>query len=415
MDYLKALQYRTRPDLWALITRLADLAADRASPLYIVGGRVRDLLLERPAADLDLVVEGDALELVRALAHRPRVVRPSCTPDLVRLPTGTATLSFDLATSRTESYSRPGVLPDVRPGPIEEDLARRDFTVNAMALRLSPPNAGTFLDRFGSRQDVEDGLIRVLHNGSFVDDPTRIMRAIRYEQRLGFQIESSTLALLSRDLHLLPSVGVDRLRRELDLFLMEPTPELPLLRADSLGVLRTIDPALKPDAHLSEIFQTTRRQLGQVDPAIYLALLLYSVETGEAMQFLNRYRFPKESIAVVKSTLALRDSEARISVEGLRDSQVHALFKGFDRDSVCAFGIATEIDVARARAADYLSRLANVRPELTGKDLNDLGMPRGPDIGRVLNRLLEARLDGLAASKEDETTLVKNWLTGERR
>ena len=270
-----ALKDRTRPDLWALITRLADLAADRASPLYIVGGRVRDLLLERPAADLDLVVEGDALDLVCALAldqGGEAVVHPRFGTATYR----TGTLRFDLATARTETYPRPGVLPDVRPGPIEEDLARRDFTVNAMALRLSPPNAGTLLDRFGSRQDVEDGLIRVLHEGSFVDDPTRIMRAIRYEQRLGFRIEPSTLALLSRDLHLLPSVGVDRLRRELDLFLMEPAPELPLLRAESLGVISTIDPALHLGARLSEIFKSARRQLGQVEPASYLALLLYS-------------------------------------------------------------------------------------------------------------------------------------------
>ena len=410
MDYLKALQDRTSPDLWALITRLADLAADRASPLYIVGGRVRDLLLDRPAADLDLVVEGDALELVRSLAidqGGEAVVHPRFGTATYR----NGTLSFDLATARTETYSRPGVLPKVRPGPIEEDLARRDFTVNAMALRLSPPDAGTLLDRFGSRQDVEDGLIRVLHDGSFVDDPTRTMRAIRYEQRLGFQIEPSTLTLLSRDLHLLPSVGVDRLRRELDLFLLEPAPELPLLRAESLGVLHTIDPALQPGARLSEIFQSARRQLQQVEPAIYLALLLYSVETGEAMQFVDRYRFPKESIGLVKGTLALRDAEVKISVEGLRDSQVYAVFKGFDRDSVRAFGIATEIDVARARATDYLSRLADVRPELTGKDMIALGMPRGPDIGRFLNRLLHARLDGLTASREDDTALVREWLT----
>ena len=410
MDYLKALQDRTRPDLWALITRLAELAADRASPLYIVGGRVRDLLLERPAADLDLVVEGDALELVRSLAldqGGEAVVHPRFGTATYR----NGTLRFDLATARTETYPRAGVLPDVRPGPIEEDLARRDFTVNAMALRLSAPDAGALLGRFGSRQDVEDGLIRVIHDGSFVDDPTRTMRAIRYEQRLGFQIEPSTLALLSRDLHLLPSVGVDRLRRELDLFLLESAPELPLLRAESLGVLRTIDPALQPGARLSEICQSARRQLGQVEPAIYLALLLYSVETVEAMQFLDRYRFPKESIGVVKGTLALRDSEARISVEGLRDSQVYAVFKGFDRDSVRAFGIATGDDIARARAADYLSRLADIHPELTGKDLINLGVPRGPDIGRFLNRLLEARLDGLTASREDETALVREWLT----
>ena len=295
MDYLKALQYRTRPDLWALITRLADLAADRASPLFIVGGRVRDLLLDRPATDLDLVVEGDALELVRALAidrGGEAVVHPRFGTATYR----NGTLGFDLATARTETYSRPGVLPDVRPGPIEEDLVRRDFTVNAMALRLSPPDAGTLLDRFGSRQDVEDSLIRVLHDGSFVDDPTRIMRAIRYEQRLGFRIEPSTLALLTRDLHLLPSVGVDRLRRELDLFLLEPAPELPLLRADFLGVLRTIDPALHLGARLSEIFQSARRQLGQVEPAIYLALLLYSAETGKPCNSLTDTAFRRSRL-----------------------------------------------------------------------------------------------------------------------
>ena len=409
MDYLKALQDRTSPDLWALIIRLADLAADRASPLYIVGGRVRDLLLERPATDLDLVVEGDALELVRALAFDQggeAIVHPRFGTATYR----TGTLRFDLATARTESYPRPGVLPDIRPGPIEEDLARRDFTVNAMALRLSPPDAGTLLDKFGSRQDVEDGLIRVLHDGSFVDDPTRTMRAIRYEQRLGFRIEPSTLDLLSRDLHLLPSVGVDRLRREIDLFLLEPAPELPLLRADSLGVLRTIDPALRPRASLSEIFQSARRQLGQVEPAIYLALLLYSAETGEAIQFLDRYRFPKESMQKMEDTLVIRDTEARIGTAALRPSLVYASFRGLERESVRAFSIATTDDKARARAADYLSRLADVRPELTGKDLINLGVPRGPKIGQVLNRLLDARLDGLTSSREDEAALVKKWL-----
>ena len=411
MDYLKALQDRTSPDLWALITRLADLAADRASPLYIVGGRVRDLLLDRPATDLDLVVEGDALELVRALAFDQggeTIVHPRFGTATYR----TGALRFDLATARTETYPRPGVLPDVRPSPIEEDLARRDFTVNAMALRLSPPDAGTLLDRFGSRQDVEDGLIRVIHEGSFVDDPTRIMRAIRYEQRLGFQIEYSTLALLSRALHLLPSVGVDRLRREIDLFLLEPAPELPLLRADSLGVLRTIDPALQPDVRLSEVFQSARHELGQVEPAIYLALLLYSAETGEAIQFLDRYRFPKESMQKVEDTLVIRDTEARIGTAALRPSLVYASFKGLERESVRAFSIATADDKARARAADYLSRLADVRPVLTGKDLINLGVPRGPDIGRFLNRLLEARLDGLTSSCEDEAALVKEWLAG---
>ena len=213
-----------------------------------------------------------------------------------------------------------------------------------------------------------------------------------------------------RDLHLLPSVGVDRLRRELDLFLLEPNPELPLLRAETLGVLRAIDPALQTGARLSEIFQSARREMGQVEPTIYLALLLYSVETGKAMQFLERYRFPKESMRKVEDTLVIRDTEARIGSSALRPSQVYALFKGLDRESVHAFRIATADDKARTRAVDYLSRLADVQPELTGKDLIAIGVTRGPKIGHFLNRLRDARLDGVAASREDETALVKNWL-----
>ncbi len=409
MDYLKALRDETDSGLWALITRLADLATGRGSPLYLVGGRVRDLLLERSGADLDLVVEGDALELVRVLAKErggDAIVHPRF---------GTATyreegLGFDLATARTETYPRPGVLPDVRPGPIEHDLMRRDFTVNAMALRLSPPDPGTLLDRFGGRQDMEDGLIRVLHENSFVDDPTRIMRAIRYEQRLGARIEPATLALLSRDFHLLPAVGVDRLRREVDLFLSEPAPELPFLRAGSLDVLPTLDDALVLDPHLPELFQSARQQYGHVNADIHLALLLYSADVCKAMQFVERYRFPKESARTVRETLALRDSERDIGAPGLRNSEVYALFKGLNTDAVRAFSIAASDVEVRTRAIDYLSRLVGVRPEFTGRDLMALGVAQGPEIGRALERLLDARLDGFAATREDEAGLVRKWL-----
>ena len=278
MDYLKRIEAQTDPELWALILRLGSLANERGSSLFLVGGRVRDLLLGRESADFDLVVEGDALEIVKALAEDQggeAVVHPRF---------GTATyrrgeLAFDLATSRTEEYSRPGVLPDVRPGPIEEDLKRRDFTVNAMAIRLSPPNAGRLLDRFGGRADLNKGLVRVLHEGSFVDDPTRIMRAIRYEQRLGFQIETTTLSLISRDLHLLPSVGVDRLRREIELFLIEPEPELQFGRVERLGVIDAIEPGLVIEPRMPGLFKATRDNCAQVDPTIYLCPA--SVRHGE--------------------------------------------------------------------------------------------------------------------------------------
>lgn len=409
MDYLKCIEGQTGPELWELVLRLGDLAKERGSPLFLAGGRVRDLLLGREGSDFDLVVEGDALQLVKALAENEggeAVVHPRF---------GTATyrsgeLAFDLATSRTEEYSRPGVLPDIRPGPIEGDLKRRDFTVNAMAIRLNPPDAGDLLDQFGGRDDLEKGKIRVLHAGSFVDDPTRIMRAVRYEQRLGFEIESQTLGLISRDMHLLPSVGVDRLRREVELFLREPEPELQFGRARQLGVLDVVEPGLVLEPRTPELFQLVRGNPTPADPTIYLALLLYSVEKKKAMEFLERYRFPKDWIQTANGALALRDSEYEIARSALRPSQVYGFFRGYGRASIQAFGFAADSESARSRATEYLNRLAHVRPDVSGKDLMSLGVPRGPQVGEYLKLLLDARLDGLVRCRDEETNLVKKWL-----
>ena len=408
MDYLKAIETQTSRELWDLLIRMGELADERATPLFLAGGRVRDLLLGRSGTDFDLVVEGDALELVTALAQ------DQGGEAVVHSRFGTATyrhgdLSFDLAASRTEEYSRPGVLPDVRPGSIEEDLKRRDFTVNAMAIRLNTPDAGVLLDQFGGREDLEKRWIRVLHGGSFVDDPTRIMRAIRYEQRLGFQIEVDTLGLISRDLHLLPSVGVDRLRREVELFLLEAKPELQLSRAEGLGVISVIDPGLVLESRVPELFESVRDGVKPVDPTVYLSLLLYGTEKGKANDFLGRYRFPKDWIQTVIGVLALRDLEDEIAQPRLRPSQVYRFLKGYGESSIQAFGIAARSEKARSRVTDYMDWLADVRPELTGKDLISLGVPRGPQVGEFLNRLRDANLDGLVTSREEETALLRKW------
>lgn len=409
MDYLKILEEQTSPRLWALVRRLGELAEARRTPLFLVGGRVRDLLLDKGGVDFDLVVEGDALELVRALAvdqGGEAVVHPRF---------GTATyrhddLAVDLATSRAEDYSRPGVLPDVRPGPIEEDLKRRDFTVNAMAIPLSPPNPGSLLDQFGGREDLSNGLIRILHEGSFVDDPTRIMRAIRYEQRLGFEIEPETLDLIARDLHLLPAVGIDRLRREIELFLLEREPELHFGRAVELGIVNVIEPELRLGDGLSTLFASARRDLENVDSTIYLSLLLYATEKQRAHSFLKRFRFPKDWIQTVVGMLDLRDRETELAGPRLRPSEVYGFFKGCGRQSVQAFGVAAQRGIVRSRVSDYLNGLSGVQPDLSGKDLMSIGVPRGPWVGKFLNRLLNARLDGVVGSREEEANLVKKWL-----
>ena len=212
-------------------------------PIYLVGGTVRDLLLGRPVEDLDLVVVGDAETMASIVAKRLSgqvVSRSQFSTAKVKVDG----VSLDLVTARSESYSRPGALPQIAHGAIEEDLARRDFSINAMAvpLHLEPKNGP--LDPFNGEEDLRRGLVRVLHDGSFADDATRIMRAVRYEQRLGFLLEERTEALLIDNLSMLDTISGDRLLREVQRWLAEECASGILLRADELGVMSAIHPAL---------------------------------------------------------------------------------------------------------------------------------------------------------------------------
>ena len=188
-----------------------EVARRQGRSLYLVGGVVRDLLLERTNLDLDLVVEGDAISLASQLAA-------SYQAEITTHPHfGTAKLkwdrwSVDLATARSETYPWPGALPRVKPGSLESDLWRRDFTVNAMAVQLDPGHYGELIDRYRGRYDLEHKLIRVLHGKSFTDDATRIWRGLRYEQRLNFQLDPTTLKLLKRDIPRLDTISGDRIR-----------------------------------------------------------------------------------------------------------------------------------------------------------------------------------------------------------
>src|SRR3990170_552990 len=211
--------------------------AARASSLslYAVGGSVRDLLLERPTLDLDLTLEGDAPALARAVAASLPNVRCTVHPAF-----GTATLKgtgfrIDVASARAETYERPGALPTVRPGSLRDDLFRRDFTVNAIALALSGDLTGGLIDPFHGEADLETGLLRVLNQASFRDDATRILRGARYEARLAFRFEPQTLRWLRRDVRYLDAISGPRLRDELLRALREPQPERILLRLEEVG------------------------------------------------------------------------------------------------------------------------------------------------------------------------------------
>ncbi|MBI2852360.1 MAG: CCA tRNA nucleotidyltransferase [Chloroflexi bacterium] len=386
------------------------VAANSGWRLYLVGGMVRDLFLNRKTVDLDLVVEGDAVNLAQRLAEITggKVV--------IHSRFGTATLTWtdrriDLATARAESYARPGALPIVKAGSLVDDLFRRDFTVNAMAVDLSPGHWGNLIDPYGGRFDLSRKLIRILHEKSFVDDATRVWRAIRYEQRLGFHIEDITLSLLKRDLPHLDSISGDRIRHEMELTLREEYPEKVLRRAAELGVLAKLHPDLKGNGWLKRKFEEARQLSvpGRPSVSLYLALLAYPLCAGDVEKLIAYLRLPRSLAHVLRNVAVLKGSLRALAQPRLHPSRVYLLLNQSSPPALAALSIATDSEVVRGHIRAYLERLRYVKPALTGDDLNKMGIASGPQIGEVLRRLLEAKLAGKAKSREEEERLVGRW------
>jgi len=263
----RAMEEALPQGLRDLLLRARDVANDLGYSLYIVGGFVRDLLLGSPTLDLDLVVEGDAIRMARRLAEelgdcRVRSHARFGTAKIIfegeRDPSVPPTLDF--VTARTEFYERPTVLPQVERSSIKQDLYRRDFTINTMAICLDRERYGELLDYYGGERDIRQGLVRVLHNLSFVEDPTRILRAVRLEQRLGFTIEERTAELIDDAIELLDHVSGERLRNELYALLREERPERGLERLARMGVLARLHPDLRFNGEMAALFARLRRR-----------------------------------------------------------------------------------------------------------------------------------------------------------
>jgi tRNA nucleotidyltransferase (CCA-adding enzyme) len=387
------------------------VAQERQQRIYLVGGMVRDLLLGRSNLDLDLVVEGDAINLAQELAGN-RKGKLTTHPRF-----GTAKLqwddsSVDLATARAETYARPGALPVVKSGTIKDDLSRRDFTINAMAIELNPRHFGELLDPNGGRSDLKRELIRVLHEKSFTDDATRIWRALRYEQRLDFHLETSTLKLLERDTAMLATISGDRIRHELKLVLKEEFPEKALCRADELGVLSRLHSSLKGDEWLAETFTLARQYSAPDSPSeiLYLALLAYRLTADEAERLISYLKLTKSSARTLRDTQAIKDKIREISVDGLAPSFIHSILHGYCSTALTASSLATDSTVATEHIELYLNVLRYIHPSLTGEDVKRLGVPSGPQISEILRKLREARLDGRVTNKKDEEEIVRGWV-----
>ncbi len=399
------------PELVNLLHIAGEASHSRGQSLYLVGGVVRDLLLGRTNIDLDLVVEGNAIELAQKLIE----INPGKLTTHLRFNTAKIQWdkwSLDLASARSETYTKPGALPIVKPNSINSDLFRRDFTINTMAVHLNPSHYGNLIDQYGGRDDLKHKLLRVLHDQSFSDDATRILRGLRYEQRLNFQLEPTTLQLLKRDIPMLDTISGDRIRHELELILKEESPESILRRAEELKVLPRLHPALKGNGWLTQKFEQARELTSPSPPPVglYLAILAYSLTEEDCEQFISRFRLPKSLAQTLRDTASIRAKLGSLDNPELPPSRIYRLLHGYSPLAITANSLASESPVARQHIQLFVNKLRYIKPALTGNDLKRMGIAAGPRIKEILNLLHEARLDGKVTSKKGEEELVKGRL-----
>jgi len=391
------------------------VAASQGQNLYLVGGVVRDLLLGRTNLDLDLVVEGDAISLAQRLAT---ITQGKVT---FHFRFQTAKLSWnnwsvDLATARSETYSRPGALPRVEPGLLDTDLFRRDFTINTMAIELVPSRWGRLIDLYEGRDDLEKGLIRILHENSFIDDATRIWRALRYEQRLDFKLEPDTLRLLKQNIAMLDTISGDRIRHELELILKEEFPEKALRRAEELGVLAKLHPSLKGDDWLTQKFEEARKTSSPDSPSVelYLALLTYRLSDEETEEFIQKLRLRKSHAKTLRDSHSLKARMKALAGPALAPSRIYQLLYGHSQSALTASYLASDSPTAQQHIHLFLTRLRYVKPSLTGKDLQKMGIAPGPQMKEILHQLHQARLDGKVTTKQGEVEIERGWVDKEK-
>jgi tRNA nucleotidyltransferase (CCA-adding enzyme) len=415
-DVTATLRRRLPENALAWLDRAGRQAGDMRIRAYLVGGVVRDLLLGSPVEDLDLVIEGDAATFARGLAgpgDRLRV-HPAFGTAMIRTSDG---LRIDLAAARTEYYPEPGALPRVAEGDLRQDLFRRDFTVNALAIALHPDGQGLLVDYFDGRKDLRRGALRVLHGLSFVEDPTRAYRAVRFALRLSFSLGRETESLLKAAVRQGVFAGLkgSRLYRELRPILEGPRPARALEILDGYGLLQAAHPALvrtrrsaERASRLEEVLAWYRLLYRSERPRTAVTFLMAlterrSPDTRRALA--GRFALPRREAELLESfDLPLRTLITRL---GRRDrpprpSTVFFACRGEPLELLLYAMAKTGRETARRSIALYLRSLAETRLEIRGRDLMARGVEAGPALGRVMRRTLAARLDGKIRGREEE-------------
>jgi tRNA nucleotidyltransferase (CCA-adding enzyme) len=391
--------------------------------VYLVGGFVRDMIIGEANYDVDIAVEGNGIEFAERLAEeldgRMRAHRKFNTA-VVMLDTVKPGLRVDVATTRTEFYDYPAALPTVEHSSIKRDLYRRDFTINAMAVSLAAHDFGRLLDFFGGLEDIDRGIIRVLHNLSFIEDPTRLFRAIRYENRFGFRMNPYTLGLARGcvDMDLVGDLSSARLRDELVWLFSEPEVEFTIMRIGELDLGPAIHPALSVGREAASLVgraDGAARKFKLMDDIklwrLRLACLARRMDAGQLRFWTQRLKLRRTDADIVTESVVLADKvQARLASAGLSRPELHELLERLPAEAHLLAYAASESERARKALELYLTELRFVEISISGADLLEMGIKESPQVGELLKRLRMLKLDGKIDGRKEELDAARKLI-----
>lgn len=422
-NFSNLMQERLPLRILEIMKKVGEIADSRGDTVYCVGGFVRDLFLQVPNYDLDLVVEGDGLEISKLLAYEldgKARLHERFKTGVVILPDKS---KIDVATARTEYYEFPAALPTVEKSSIKEDLYRRDFTINTLAICLNSSKFGLLIDYFGGRKDLQKGLVRILYNFSFVEDPTRIIRAVRFEQRYNFSFEENTLRFAKDaiDRKLLGKLSYSRILHELILILNEREPIPAINRMQEIGVWDFIIPEVKLEEidwdkfrkiSLAKIWWDERFTERKIRIwLVRIILILKGLNEEGVYEVLKRYPFDRNAEKNIKQSLLIDSYLERLKGESqLSASRIDSFLKDLSNEVIMTLLICIKEEVIFEKLIHYLEIKEKVSLEINGNDLKEMGVKEGPQFKILLNDLYNLKLDEKIKNKEEELGLVQQWL-----
>lgn len=423
---LNFMRERLPDPILKVLAQIGDVASELDCNAYVVGGFVRDMFLYRKNEDVDVVVEGNGIAFAKAFSRKYGA----------RVHThqkfGTAVITFpdefkiDVASARMEYYQFPASLPVVEMSSIKMDMFRRDFTINTLAVQLNPGKFGRLIDFFSGQKDIKDKVLRVLHNLSFVEDPTRVFRALRFEQRFGFSIGKLTSSLIDNAVKMdfFKRLAGKRVYTELKLILKEENPAPAMMRLLDYDLLKVVHPKIRIEGDLNLLLDNAKKATDWHD-------LLFIDESYERWTVHFMVLIHHCSLSATREicqhlTVAPRHvklfAEARIDAgrhlvslerrKQIKNAGIFNLLKNFKTETILYMMACTQSETARKRISLYHTRLRNVKITITGKDLLQQGLKPGPYFSTVLQAVLDARLNGLVATREEELAFIRKHASG---